>query len=236
MKMVVEIWSDVVCPFCYIGKKKFEKALSAFEHKDDVEVVWRSYQLYPAMKSQPDKTIFEFMAERDGITAEQVKDEYNFINDMAADVDLKYQLDKALLVNTKNAHRLLQIAKIDGKDSIAEELLFHAYFTENKNIDDLTVLKDIAIQMGINSERFSELLLSKNIDDKIEADIYQSNQIGVRGVPFFLMNNDISVSGAQDEQVFVNSLETAWENYHSKSHDKANTIQGNTCSMDGKCE
>ncbi len=213
MKMVIEIWSDVVCPFCYIGKRKLEKALSLFEHKDDIELVWRSYQLHPDVETQPDKTIYEYLAERNGITVEQIKEQYSFINDMAAEVGLKYQLDTAILVNTRNAHRLLQIAKKTGKDSIAEELLFKAYFTENKNIDDKTTLEAIAKELGIDKSAFTTQLLSKEIDTEIDNDIYQSKQIGVRGVPLFLLNNEESISGAQDIQVFKDALQKSWENW-----------------------
>ena len=211
--MVVEIWSDVVCPFCYIGKRKLEKALSMFEHKDDIELVWRSYQLHPDVETQPDKTIYDYLAKRNGITVGQIKEQYGFINDMAAEVGLKYQLDTALLVNTRNAHRLLQIAKKAGKDSDAEELLFKAYFTENKNIDDKSVLEAIAKELGIEKDEINAKLLSKEIDTEIDNDIYQSKQIGVRGVPFFLMNNEVSISGAQDIQIFINALQKSWENW-----------------------
>lgn len=209
MKMIVEVWSDVVCPFCYIGKRKLEKALSLLENNKQFEIVWHSYQLYPNVKTQADKTIYEFMAEKHGITAEQIKEEYCFINDMAAEVGLKYQLDKAPLVNTLNAHRLLQIAKRQGKANETEELLFKTYFIENKNIDDTNILKDIAEKAGITASNFESELLSLANDEGIDSDIYQSKQIGVRGVPYFLINNKISISGAQDISVFLDGLKKA---------------------------
>jgi predicted DsbA family dithiol-disulfide isomerase len=215
MKMIVEIWSDVVCPFCYIGKRKLEKALSLFENREHVELVWRSYQLYPDAKTQPDKTIYEFMAEKHGITVEQIKDEYKFINDMAAEVGLKYQLDKAILVNTRNAHRLLQMAKREKKDNIAEEILFKSYFIDNKNIDDTEVLERVAEEIGFDKLRFNSELLSLQNDEGIDSDIYQSRQIGVRGVPFFLINNSISISGAQDVSVFIDGLNKGWDQIKS---------------------
>lgn len=215
MKMIVEVWSDVVCPFCYIGKRKLAKALSLFENREHVEVVWRSYQLYPDVKTQPNKTIYEFMAEKHGITVEQIKDKYSFINDMAAEVGLKYQLDKAILVNTRNAHRLLQMAKRERKDNIAEEILFKSYFIENKNIDDIEVLEKIAEKIGFNKLRFKSELLSLQNDEGIDSDIYQSRQIGVRGVPFFLINNSISISGAQDINVFIDGLNKGWNQIKS---------------------
>lgn len=213
--MIVEIWSDVVCPFCYIGKRKLEKALSLFENREHVEVVWRSYQLYPDVKTQPNKTIYEFMAEKHGITVEQIKNEYSFINDMAAEVGLKYQLDKAILVNTRNAHRLLQMAKRGKKDNIAEEILFKSYFIENKNIDDIEVLEKIAEEIGFDKLSFKSELLSLQNDEGIDSDIYQSRQIGVRGVPFFLINNSISISGAQDISVFIDGLSKGWNQINS---------------------
>jgi len=215
MKMIVEVWSDVVCPFCYIGKRKLEKALSLFENREYVEVVWRSYQLYPDVKTQPNKTIYEFMAEKHGITVKQIKNEYSFINDMAAEVGLKYQLDKAILVNTRNAHRLLQMAKREKKDNIAEEILFKSYFIDNKNIDDIEILKTIAEEIGFDKLSFKSELLSLQNDEGIDSDIYQSRQTGVRGVPFFLINNSISISGAQDISVFIDGLNKGWNQINS---------------------
>lgn len=233
--MVIEIWSDVVCPFCYIGKRRIEKALSKFEHKDDIEIVWHSFQLHPTVKTESNKTIHEYLAAQYGITVDQIKENYGFIKDMANDVGLKFSLDNALLINTKNAHRLLQLAKKEGKDSAAEEVLFHAYFTENKNLDDLNFLESIAVQIGLSAEKFRDAINSESFDQEIDNDIYQANQIGVRGVPFFLMNNEISVIGAQSEEVFLNSIKKAWVSWNSKIKTKPNTIEGNTCSIDGTC-
>lgn len=206
MKMIIEIWSDVVCPFCYIGKRKLEKAISKFENREQVEVVWRSYQLYPDIKTQPNRTIFEFMAEKHDTTPELIKEEYSFINIMATEVGLKYKLDKAPLVNTRNAHRLLQMAKRLGKADETEEFLFKSYFIENKNIDDIVILKHIAEKVGINITNFESDLLLLDNDEGIDNDIYQSKQIGIRGVPFFLINNKISISGAQDVSIMLDAM------------------------------
>lgn len=233
--MVIEIWSDVVCPFCYIGKRRIENALSKFEHKEDIELVWHSYQLYPEMKTQPDKTLYEYMAERDEITVEDVKLEYDFIDEMAKEVGLDYHLDKALLVNTKNAHLLIQMAKKEGKDSKAEELLFQAYFIENKNIDDLDTLEKIAKNIGIDKSNFKKIISSDIFSEEFEKDIYQSKQIGVRGVPFFLMNNELSINGAQEEQVFLNAIEKSWNTWHLNGQIKHSIIEGKTCSAEGNC-
>src|SRR5919199_2789942 len=128
--MKVEIWSDIVCPFCYIGKRKFEKALNAFEEKDNVEVVWRSFQLDPDLEYVPGQSIHEYLAQRKGVPMEKGKEMNNYMSNMAKEVGLEYNFDKAIINNTVDAHRLLHFAAKHHLQNEMKERLFSAYYTE----------------------------------------------------------------------------------------------------------
>jgi len=236
MKMKIDIWSDVVCPFCYISKRRFEKALSMFEHKDDIEVVWHSYQLSPEMITQNDKTLYEYIAERDEITVEDVALSYDFVREMAQEAGLEFHLEKTRRINTKNAHRLLQIAKGQGKGASAEEILFHAYFIDNINIDDRDVLIELAKELSIDKETLLPLLSSEIIDQAVENDIEHAKELGIKGVPYFLIDDEIYVSGAQTEQIYFDAIEKAWTSWHSNIQEKFSVSEGSSCSQDGECK
>ena len=233
--MKIEIWSDVVCPFCYISKKNFEKALSQFENKIEIEIIWRSYELYPDMITQSNRTFYEYMAERDEISTEEVSLLYDFVLDMAKDSELELNLEKALLVNTKNAHLLIQLAKKQGLGSEAEENLFHAYFVENKNIDDFNVLSKIADEVGISYSDFRAQLISDEVTKGFEFDLERAINKEVKSVPFFLFNDSFTINGAQDEKVFLEMLNKAWLNYQSDNQEEIAKIEGKSCSIDGNC-
>jgi len=210
-KMTVEIWSDVVCPFCYIGKRKFETALQQFAHRDQVEVVWKSYQLNPDLKTDPSKNAIQSLAESKGISLQEAKNMAKYVTDMAKSVGLTYDFEKALAVNTLNAHRFTHLAKTLGKQIEAEELLFDAYFVQGKNIDDLSVLQTLGQTLGLTPDRVAEVYNSEEFKDAVERDVYESRQIGVQGVPFFVFDNKFGVSGAQDPEVFLKTLEKAFQ-------------------------
>jgi predicted DsbA family dithiol-disulfide isomerase len=139
-KMQVEIWSDVMCPFCYIGKRKFEAALSQFVHKENIEVIWKSYMLNPEMKTDTNKNSIVALAEHKGISIEESKEMHKYVVEMATNAGLKYNMDKTISANSFNAHRLTHYAKSQGKQLEIEEKLFEAYFILGKNIDDTNTL------------------------------------------------------------------------------------------------
>lgn len=138
--MKVEIWSDIVCPFCYIGKRKFEKALENFDAKEQVEIVWRSFQLDPEMESVPGQSVHEYLGKRKGVTAKEGKQMNDSMTAMAKEVGLEYNFDQAIFSNTLNAHRLLHFAKTKGVQNEMKERLFKAYYTEGKNIGESETL------------------------------------------------------------------------------------------------
>ena len=209
--MTVEIWSDVVCPFCYIGKRRFEEALQQFNQKENVEIVWRSFQLDPDGQPVPGTSLNQYLAERKGVSIEEAKRMNDYVTQTAADAGLQFQLEKAIIGNTFNAHRLLHLAKEKGVQNEVKEALLKAYFTEGKNISDQSVLLNFATAAGIDTNEANALLSSNNHATDVYTDQQRAQQIGVRGVPFFVFNNKYAVSGAQATEVFAEVLQKVWE-------------------------
>ncbi|MFA5835127.1 MAG: DsbA family oxidoreductase [Bacteroidota bacterium] len=204
--MKVEIWSDVMCPFCYIGKRRFEQALQQFPDKEHVEIEWKSFQLNPDMVTDPDKNINQFLAEHKGISIAQAKQMNDRVTDMARDVGLHYDFDNAIAANSFDAHRLSHFAKKQGKQDAIEERLFKAYFTEGKNTADHETLIQLAEEAGLNPDETRMMLAGNEFADAVNNDIYQAHQVGARGVPFFVFDNKYAVSGAQPVEVFLQVL------------------------------
>ena len=214
--MKVEIWSDVMCPFCYIGKRRFEKALNSFSHKDEVEVVWKSFQLNPAMKTDPSKNINQYLAEIKGWSVEQAREANARVSAMAKEVGLEYDFDNAVVANSFNAHRVIQLAKENDKGAEMEEALFDAYFTKGKNIADSNTLVDLAGGVGLPEAEVKKVLDSPAYAGKVEEDIYEARQIGVSGVPYFVLNDRYAVSGAQATETFAGALEKAFSEWEKE--------------------
>lgn len=236
-KMRVDIWSDVMCPFCYIGKRRFEGALAQFEHRDDIEIVWHSFQLDPSTKSQPGKDVYTWLAERKGQSLEWSKQMHRQVTNMAADAGLEYNFDKAVIANSYDAHRITQLAKKYGKGDAMEEQLFKGYFTEGKDISDHQVLIEMAVTIGIDKQEVTEVLKNGTYADAVQADIDRAAQIGINGVPFFVINDKYAVSGAQPSETFGGALKQAWKEYEQEK-DGLTIIDGNgaTCEPNGECK
>jgi len=234
--MKVEIWSDVMCPFCYIGKRRFEDALQQFAHKDKIEVEWKSFQLNPDMKTDPTLNINQYLADIKGWNLEYAQNMNARVTEMAAQVGLTYDFDKAVVANSFNAHRLSHLAKKHGLGEAAEEALFKAYFTDGKNIDDKATLIELGIVIGLDADEISQTLNSDAFADAVKYDIAEARHLGIQGVPFFVMNNKYGVSGAQAVPVFAETLEksfTEWKQENSKP--QLTIIEGESCSPDGDC-
>jgi protein disulfide-isomerase len=236
-KMIVEIWSDIMCPFCYIGKRKFEMALSQFPQKDKIELVWKSFQLAPEIKTQPDKNIHQFLADRKGMSLEQAKRMNEQVKQLAKQVGLTYHFDKSVVANTFNAHRFAHFAKQYGKQNEAEEILFRSYFTDGKNIDDFPTLIQLGKEIGLDSDKLKTALEDGSYADDVKQDIYEAKQVGVRGVPFFLFNRKFAVSGAQDSKVFLGTLEKAFDEWRKSNPENAIEVtEGKNCTPEGECK
>jgi predicted DsbA family dithiol-disulfide isomerase len=204
--MKIEIWSDVMCPFCYIGKRRFENALAQFENKDEVEIVWRSFQLNPALQTDPSKNTIEHLAESKGWDMEYTRKTTDYVVNMAKELGLNYDFEKAIVANSFKAHRLLHLAKQNQVQNECEEKLFEAYFIHGKNIDDNDVLLELGLSLGIDLDSILDMLSSDAFASDVESDIYQAQQIGVQGVPFFVFDNKYAISGAQQSETFLAAL------------------------------
>ena len=208
--MKVEIWSDVMCPFCYMGKRKFEKALMQFPHSEKIDIEWKSFQLSPDMQTNPEISVHESLAAMKGMSTEQARSLGEQVAARAAQEGLTYNFDQAVVANSFNAHRFSHLAKKHGLQDEAEEALFKAYFTDGKNIDDHETLADLGASVGINRNEVLDMLNSDEYDDEVRMDIHEARQVGVSGVPFFVFNRKYAVSGAQDSSVFLETLQKSF--------------------------
>lgn len=216
-KLKIEIWSDVVCPFCYIGKRKLEAALADFKHAAELEIIWKSYQLSPEMKTIPGKSIHQYLSEHKRIILSEATAMNNQVAGRAKNVGLQYNFDKAIPANTFMAHRFSHLARVQGVQNEAEEKLFSAYFTEGKNIDDVDTLVQIGVEIGIDAGLVKNTLEGDEFADAVRNDIQEAFSLGLRGVPFFVFDRKFAVSGAQDSQVFLNTLEKAYESWKKEN-------------------
>jgi len=236
--MKVEIWSDIMCPFCYIGKRRFEIALQQFPGKEDIEIVWKSFQLNPAMKTDPAKNINQYLAEAKGWTLDYAKQMNAHVTNMAKEVGLHYDFDKAVVANSFDAHRLVQLAKDNRKGDDMEERLFKAYFTEGKNTADHATLIQLGTEIGLDPAAIKKVLDSNEYADNVEQDIYEAQQIGVRGVPYFVLNDRYAVSGAQASETFLGALNKAWGEWEKErpaSLTDVSSDNASVCTTDGDC-
>lgn len=229
--MKVEIWSDIVCPFCYIGKRKFEKALEGFDAKDNVEIVWRSFQLDPTMEYVPGQSVHAYLGKRKGGTEKEGKQMNDAMAAMAKEVGLEYNFDKAIINNTLNAHRLLHLAKEKGVQGQMKERLFKAYYTEGLNVGDIDTLVTLGEEVGLTGNEIRTMLESDALVEEVRKDQYEAQQVGARGVPFFVFNDKYALSGAQPPEVFTQVLEKVWE--EEKPEEAA--AQAGFCTPDGIC-
>ncbi len=209
-RMKVEIWSDVVCPFCYIGKREFEQALSQFPQRDSIEVVWRSFELDPRAPQRSEFDMYGMLVEKYGGTREDAKARVDGVVQRGKTVGIDYQMEKAVIGSSFDAHRLLQLAKTKDLGEAAKERLFKAYFTEGAHIADHATLIRLGKEIGLEEKEVKAMLASQDFTDAVRADERAAHLVGVRGVPFFLINGEVQVSGAQQSAAFLEALERAW--------------------------
>jgi len=235
--MKVDIWSDIRCPFCYIGKRRFEEALSRFKHKDEVEVTWHSFELDPSMKTQPDKNPLEYLAEIKGQTLQWSEQMHDQLTGTAAAAGLTFNFDKCVVANSFDAHRLIQFAKTKNKGDQAKERLLKAYFTDGANIADHAVLAQAGSDIGLDSAEVTKMLQTDAFTENVRSDEATAQRLGIRGVPFFVLDQQYGVSGAQMPDTFLEALEQAW-----KEKEKIDAISnvtptdtGDACGIDGNC-
>ncbi|ABL82890.1 MULTISPECIES: DsbA family oxidoreductase [unclassified Nocardioides] len=232
--MRIEIWSDVVCPWCYVGKRRLETALAGFEHADQVEVVYRSFELDPSAPAHGQELSTPVIARKYGRSEAEMRQMQQQLVDLAAEEGLAFRIFETVHTNTVDAHRVLHLALETGGAALQRELkeaLLAAYFLDARNVGDHDVLTEVADAAGLEEARVREVLAGTEYADAVEADIAQARAYGATGVPFFVVDQKYGVSGAQPAGVFSQVLEQAW----TESHPVLQTVGGDAeaCGPDG---
>ncbi|TDB50101.1 DsbA family oxidoreductase [Bacillus sp. CBEL-1] len=236
--MKIEVWSDFVCPFCYIGKRRLEDALAQFPHRDDVEVEFKSFELDPNAPLNTGQTINEALAKKYGMTVEQAQQANEGIGQQAKSVGLTFNFDNMKPTNTFDAHRLAKFAKTKGLEEAITEKLLYAYFTDSKNLGDRDVLVSVAEEAGVNRSEALAVLEDKTAySNDVRIDESLAQQYGVTGVPFFVINQKYAISGAQPKETFTSALEKVWteENPAPKLQDLSGDGSVDAACVDGNC-
>ena len=236
-KMKVEVWSDVVCPFCYIGKAHFDEALAQFVEKENIEFVWKSFQLNPTLKTNLDQNLYEHLSESKGIPVEQAKGMGSHAAQMGKSAGLELNFDECVVANSFNAHRLIHFAKANGKQQEMKSRLFKAYFTEGKNIDDSETLIALAKEIGLDADEAKAVLDSDKYAEAVRSDIEESQQLGVRGVPFFVFDRKYAISGAQPTEAFTETLEKSFAEWRKANPNVVLQVsEGAVCEPNKDCD
>lgn len=237
--MKIEVWSDYACPFCYIGKRRLEKALEQFPRRH-VTVAFKSYELDPGAPRDTEKSNHERLAEKYGMSVEKAKEMEENIRLQAAEEGLDFRFDTLIPTNTFDAHRLTHFAKTKGKDQALAEKLLHAYFTASRHLGDHSVLADIAAASGLGREEALAVLNDESAyAEEVRHDERTAQQMGVRGVPFFVINQKYGISGAQPTETFLNALHKVWEEEQQVPvlqdlGDEGAACRGGSCDMPEK--
>lgn len=239
-KMKIEIWSDIACPYCYIGKRKLENALKEFKHSGNIELIWHSYELNPNLPDKPmGISYYEYISGMQGINIDEAKENLQDLVDLAKSVDLEFNYDKLVVANTSNALRLVKFAKTYNLATETEEVLFKAYFTDGNNINDKSTLISLGKQVGLPEPEIEVLLNSKTFVDEIEKDIrYSEDILNLEYIPFYLFNNKTIIQGSVSENDYLEVLSKSYDEWKKNGvSDKTDNdiVSGQSCSIDGKC-
>jgi len=234
--MNVDIWSDVVCPFCYIGKRKFEAALSKFPHKEDIHIIWHSFQLSPDMEYTAGKSLNEWLAEKKGLSVQEAKQMNDHVSKIAAGTGLTFNFDIAKPANTFNAHRLIHFAEKLRLQDKAKERLLSAYFTEGLNISDKDTLLKLGEEIGLSKKELEAMFNSDDEKYEVQSDLQEAEDNGIRGVPFFVFNSKYAISGAQSPEIFLAALNKSWSEWKQESPTVTlPSEKGNSCTPGDPC-
>jgi predicted DsbA family dithiol-disulfide isomerase len=208
--MQVEIWSDVVCPWCYLGKRRFERALADFGHRDQVEVVHRSFELDPSAPPGVTTPTIDMLAAKYAMSPEQAHQAQRQMEERAAADGLTFRMSGLRSGNTRDAHRLLQLAKETGQQNELMERLQRAYFTDGESIFDHESLARLAAEAGLDPGEASDVLASGRYTDHVETDEKMAEALGATGVPLFVIDRKYGISGAQPPETITAVLDRAW--------------------------
>jgi predicted DsbA family dithiol-disulfide isomerase len=230
----IEIFSDVVCPWCAIGKRRFDVALERFGHRDDVDVTWRAFELDPGAPALAEGDLASHLASKYAMTKEQAVASQERLAAMAAQEGLEFHFDRARRANTFDAHRLLHHALEVGLQDALKERLFLAYFRDGEAISDHETLVRLAEESGLDGTKASEILASGLYDDDVRSDEADARALGITGVPFFLIDRHFGISGAQSPDSILDVLDQAWADTHSGlvlSTDSETKCDEESCSL-----
>ena len=227
--MDVEIWSDIACPWCYIGKRRFEAALAGFEHRDDVRVRWRSFELDPSAPAEREGDQATRIAEKYGITVERAKEMGHTVTDAAAGEGLDFHLDIQRSGTTFDGHRVIHLAAERGLQDAMKERLLHAYFTEGQLMSDHETLVRLAVEVGLDEDEVRATLASDRFAADVRGDERLAGQFGISAVPTFVVDRAIGASGAHPPEALLELLEQGWE----RREPVTVIAGGETCGVDG---
>ncbi|MDQ4133041.1 MAG: DsbA family oxidoreductase [Actinomycetota bacterium] len=208
--MKIEIWSDVVCPWCYVGKRRFEAALHRFEHRDEVEVVWRAFELDPTAPPERQHDYAGHLASKYGVSRGRAQDMISRMTATGADVGVEFRFDIARPGNTFDAHRLVHLAGLRGRQDAVVERLFAATFEEGRRVGDRATLADVGVEAGLDGDEVRDVLDSGAYADEVRADERQARAFGITAVPFFVIDRAYAVAGAQAPEALVQVLDESW--------------------------
>jgi predicted DsbA family dithiol-disulfide isomerase len=228
--MEIEIWSDVVCPWCYVGKRNFERALDLFEHRDEVTVRWRSFELNPAAPAEVQGRYVDRLSRKYGVAIEQAQAMVDRITSVGAAAGLDFRFDIARPGATFDAHRLLHLAHDRGLQRELKERLFSAMFTEGEPIGDRDTLVRLATEVGLDDDEARAVLDDGAYADEVRADQAEAQELDVTGVPFFVVDRSVALSGAQPPELLLRVLDRAWAT-HAAARPVVVTGDDDTCAV-----
>ena len=231
-KVKIEIWSDVVCPFCIIGKEKMEQAITKLNAEEKVEIIWHSFQLDPDFPMNVSTPSIENLSEKKGYSVEQINQMCAQLTQQGKEYGIDFKFDKALTFNTLDAHRLVKWSETNHKSNELEGDFMKAYFSEGIDLSLDKNLLSIVEKVGLDVEKAKQILESDSYMEEVKQDIYESRQLGIRGVPYFLIDGKKSINGAQSDKVFENVIESALQKI--KAEEK--TTQEGICLPTGECK
>ena len=233
--MKINIWSDIRCPFCFVGKRKFEKALEKFPHAEQLEIIWHSFQLEPNLVTQTDINPYEYFAKAKGITVERAKAMHSGAEMAGKEAGIDFNFDDSKVANSFKGHLMIQLSKTKNLVNEMEEALFEAQFLKGQNIDDEETLINIAKSIGFSEEEAKNALQSDELAYLVKQDMQLAAQLGINAVPFFVINDKYGISGAQQPELFLEALEKTWTEFSNGDKGLQLINSGDSCNIDGNC-
>lgn len=236
-KMKIEIWSDIACPFCYISKRKLEMALDKFENKNQVELIWHSYQLDPSLPQKPlGISMYEHFSKAYNVSLAEAIEHEKGVIETAKSVGLNYDFDNLVITNTGNALRLVKLAAESGLATQAEEVLFEAYFIKAMDIGLRENLIKLGEKIGLKKSDIEAMLDSNKYWNKIAEDIkYADNELKLEYIPFYRLNNNQIIQGSIEVEDYLKTLRQAFSAWQKGTVSDSDIITGQSCSIDGVC-